>query len=333
MSLIIDLQTYFTAAKIAKVLETAPAIESTVFDMLFPEGVREQYESPVIPLSEIQTVVTCLPVVQRGAESVPLHATSMDNQYIEPLPLRVNSPLRAVDLNNLKLMGMGDKSVWVARKTLAMRRAIKMSIEAMCAQAIFDGAIDYPLLQASGQYARYKVTYNGTIATQAVAAVEKWDHADATLATVFLLLEDMASAQDKAGYGGTKAIFAGRLAYVQLLKLIEGTDRPKIPVRVNEDGSINLGGHTIRKMAETYKDPATGTATAKVPDKEIRMVSKGYSGFFYGPVDDLEANLRPMPMFVKPIELRDPSEIRIVAESKPLPAVAAQATRKAVVLA
>ena len=110
-------------------------------------------------------------------------------------------------------------------------------------------------------------------------------------------------------------------------------EKPKIPVRVNEDGTITLGGHTIKKMAETWKNPQTGTSTAKVPDKEIRMVSKGYTGFFYGPVDDLDANLRPMPMFVKPVKTDDPSEIRIVGESKPLPGVVPAATRKAVVLA
>ena len=62
------------------------------------------------------------------------------------------------------------------------------------------------------------------------------------------------------------------------------------------------------------------------------MVSKGYTGFFYGPVDDLEGNLQPMPMFIKPVEIQDPSEIRLIGESKPLPAVAPGATRKAVVV-
>ena len=69
--LIISLKQFFTAAKIAHAIETAPPIKTTVMDGLFPEAVRRQYDSPVIPVSEIRTVVDCVPVVMRGAASIP----------------------------------------------------------------------------------------------------------------------------------------------------------------------------------------------------------------------------------------------------------------------
>lgn len=330
--MIIDLKQFFTAAKIARRLEVAPPIRTTVFDDLFPEATRQQYDSPVIPISDLKTVVGCVPIVQRGAESVPLTGTQLDISYIEPLPVRIHAPIRAVELNNLKLMDMGSRDDWANRKTLAMRAAVRATIEVLCAQAVFNGSIDYPLLQENGQFARYKVGYNGSASTHTVAAGDKWDAEGASLATVYLLLEDMGSALDDAGYGGEKITYVGKSAFAKLLALVEATDKPKIPVRINEDGTVNLGGHVIKKMAETYKDPQSGSATKKVPDKEIRMVSKGYAGFIYGPVDDLDARLQPMPLFVKPIVIQDPSQIRIVAESKPLPAVSPEATRKATVL-
>lgn len=327
-----DLKPYFTAARIAKRFEAAPPIITTVMDLLFPADVRENFESPVIPVSDIRQVVGAVPVVRRGGESIPMRGEPTDTTYIEPLPVRLHDELSAVDLNNLKLANPTTLEQWATRKQLAMRKSARLTAEVLCAQAVFDGRISYPLLQSNGSYATYQVDY-GAILTHAVEAEKKWDHADAALMKVYELLEDLATALDSAGYGGTKVTFAGKLAYSTLLSLIEATDKPKIPVRVNEDGSISLGGHTIRKMAETYYDPATKSTKAKLADKDVRMVSTGNTAFFYGPVDDLDANLHAMPMFIKPIKRDNPSGIILVGESKPLPAVAPKATVKATVLA
>lgn len=335
MSLILDLAQFFTAAKIAKAIKSAPPVKTTVQEAFFPESSRQQFDLPLIPLSELRTVVNCVPMVSRSGEAYPFRDTDYDAQYIEPLPVRVRASITGMELNNLKLLNMGQKQDWANRKVLNGRTAVKKTIEPLCAQAVFDGSIDYPLLLSNGQYARYKVHYGDDILTHNVTAGNKWDHAEATLAKVFLLFQDMDTAIDDAGYGGEKVVYAGKAAYAQLLTLVESNNQAKaakVPARLMDDGAINVAGFEVRKMAETWRDPETGASQKKIPDGEIRMVSKGNHGFFYAALDDLDSNLQALPMFTKPVKRDDPSELRLISESKPLPAVAPKATCKAVVM-
>lgn len=331
----IDLKKLFTAATIGRVLESAPPLRSTVQDEFFSEASRQQYELPMIPLAELSHVVQCVPVVSRSGQAVPLAGHDYDAQYIEPLPVGVRTGLRPEELNNLKLMNLGQQQAWAARKILLGRQTIKATVEALSAQAVYGGAIDYPLLADNGRYVRYKVDYGSTILEQEVAPEERWDQAGMSLAKVYLLLEEMDTRIDDAGYGGEKVVYAGRRAYAQLLVLVETNNQAKqakVPATLEKDGSISIGGHTVRKMAETWQDPETGVAQRKVPDTEIRMVAKGHHAFWYAALDDLDAGLQALPMFLKPVEMQDPSEWRLIAMSKPLPAVAPRATCKAVVL-
>jgi hypothetical protein len=335
MTLIADLKQFFTAAKVAKAIEVAAPVRATVQDEFFPEASRQQHDMPLIPFSELKTMVDCVPIVSRSGEAYPFTDTQLDTQYIEPLPVRVRSTVRAMELNNLKLLNMGQKQSWANRKIQNGRTAVKKTIEALCAQAVFDGAINYPLILDNGQFARYKVGYGSEIQELTVESGDKWDASGTTLAKVYLQLEDMDTLLEDSGHGGDKVVYAGKKAYAQLLVLVETNNaakQAKVPARLTDDGAIVVGGHTVKKMAETWKDPETGSSSNKVPDKEIRMVAKGNQGFFYAAIDDLEANLQAMPMFTKPLEITDPSELRLVSTSKPLPAVAPEATCKAVVM-
>ena len=335
MGMVVDITKYFTAQKIAKRYEKMAPLETTVFDSYFPEAVRDQFELPVIPVQEISSIVQAVPVVRRGAQSIAVGGDSFDNVYIEPLPVRIHSNVSAKELNDLKLLGESSREKWANRRQMAMRRTVRLVNEILCAQALFNGKVQYPLLQSDGNYAVYTVGYNGdqSILSVTVAATSKWNAAECTLVKVYELLEGISTKLDEAGYGGEKETNAGSDAFSALLALIEATDKPKIPVKVKDDGTINLGGHVIKKQAEAYRDPKTGTTVNKITPGEIRMLSKGYTGHFYAAVDDLDANLQAVPMFVKPIERKNPSGYQLVAESKPLPVVAPKATCKAVVVA
>lgn len=330
--MIVELKQYFTAARIAKRFKKASPVACTVLDDLVPADARPQYESPVIPVSEIQQLVRVVPVVSRGAASISLDSEVEATQYIVPLPIRLNTEITAVDLNNLKLASPDGRESWAKRKQLAMRQSVKLTTEAMFSQAVFNGGIAFPLMTKTGQYSTYKVSYNGSINEILLAESSKWNHAEMTLLKVYKQLNDMSTKLDNTGHGGEKITYAGDLAFTQLLSLIEDTDKPKIPVRIQEDGTIKIGPHTIKNMAETYLNPEDGGTVNKCPPKEIRMVSKGYAALFYGPVDDLDGKLQPLPMFVKPVRKQDPSEDLLIGESKPLPAVSPGATCKAVVL-
>lgn len=326
-----DLKPYFTAARIAKRFQNAPVIQDVLMDTLFPPSVRQTVESPVIPVSDIKQVVGAVPVVHRGAPSISLRPDNTTNTYVEPLPVRIHDDIDAVTLNNLKLASSITLEQWANRKQMALRRTARKTAGVLCAQAVLDGKISYPLLESNGSYATYTVTY-GDVLEHSVPTASLWDDGSASLMSVYKTLEEMSSKLDDAGHGGEKVTFAGKLAFGAVLSLVEATDKPKVPVRIESDGTINIGGHVIKKMAETYPDPANKTVKPKLAHKEIRMIAKGNTALFYGPIDDLDANLQAMPMFVKPFKVDNPSKYTLLGESKPLPAVAPEATCKATVL-
>lgn len=330
MSLYVNIRRLFTLAAIRKTIETAPPLVTTVYDTCFPPAVRIEHDSPVIPVAEVRGIANVIPVVQRGAPSQPIVTESMRADYIEPLPVRAHVPVTAVELNNFKLMGETSKERWAARKTLALRASIRRSIEALAAQAQFNGEINFPMLLSNGAFARYRVSYGSVI--QTYAPEKTWDTAGMKLTDVYTQLDDMATLLQEEVAGSIRFL-AGRKAYAVLLGLVQAFgSTAKVSVAWDERG-INVGGLVVAKMAETYKDPETGAATPKIPEKEIRAVVADSNAFFYGAIDDLDANLQPLPFFAKPIKLEDPSEMRIVGESKPLPAPVPRAVCKAVVVA
>lgn len=332
----LNLKKYFTPVAVADAIKSAPPVEATVMDRLFPANLRQQYQMPLIPVSEITSIIGTAPVVQRGGQYVNVDGEQQDNVYIEPLPIRLEGRITGVDLNNLKQATNETLKSWAARKIQDQRRIVKNTTEALCAQVAFDAKISYPLLADGGQYVTYDVTYNGSLDTFAVAADSKWDHADFSLLKLYNFLETVSTRSDKAGYGGKKMVHAGALAFAQALALMEASvedgAKSKVPCRLNEDGSINIGGHVIHKMAETYVHPKTKAAVPKLADKEIRVNSTGATGFYYGPVDDLDADLRPLPMYTKPVKSSTRGQL-LLGESKPLPFIAPKSVIKAVVLA
>ena len=331
MSLFTELKELFTMAKVAKTLETGPPIESTVLDDLYPESARTPYDSPVIPLSEITSTVKVVPVVSRQGEPVPITADTLAINYIEPLPVYVESGISPVDINNLKLMGRGQKESWSQRKTLQARQTVKVTLEALASQAVFNGKIAHPLLQQGGTYATYNVGFGADILSTAVAAADKWDHAEATLLKVFQQLEAFCTTLNRAGFPGKKKHYAGVTAFAQLMALADAKDKPKVPVTITA-GEISVGGHVIKKMDEVYTNPATGAEVEKVPAKELRTVSQGYTSFYYAALDSFKAGLKAMPLFMDVVEVSRPERLVITGQSKPLPVSAPKSVHKAIVI-
>jgi len=325
VSLFVSLRQFFTPVDVARRLEAMPPIVTTVTDTYFKN--RTQYDTPVIPLADILAVTRCAPVISRGAPSIPVNAEQMQLSFVEPLSVRIHDLINAVEANNLKLLGKDGKEAWAMRRQLQLRNTVRLTIEALNAQALFDGAIDFPLLLSSGAYARYKVSYGTSINN--FAPDKAWDAAGTKLMDVYLQLDEIDTLLKEAGHGGQVEFCAGKKAYAALLGLAQAVNTSaKVNVAIGQ-GQVEVNGFTVKKMAETYVDPETGTAKAKIADDEIRAVTVGTSGQFFGPVDDLAANLQPLPFFVKPVEIDDPSGIRLVAESKPLPAVAPRSVCKA----
>jgi len=57
-----------------------------------------------------------------------------------------------------------------------------------------------------------------------------------------------------------------------------------------------------------------------VSDKDVMMIATDAGHrLVYCALDDLDANLQPLPFFAKPIPIKDPSGYKLIGESKPFP--------------
>ena len=332
----VDLKQLFTREKIAHTIKINPPQPQTVSDLFFPRDRRGTWDSPIVPLGEILTDVGVAPVVYRNGEPVVVTSDEEKVNFIVPLPIYLEANVSAMDLQNLKVWSPQQRQNWANTKIQNLRDRTNATIEAMCAQAVFNGKIDHALLTAGGNFERYTVTFGDeSIQSVSVAAADKWNHADCTLLTVYNLLEELGEKLETKGVSGETEVFAGKNGFTALLGLVNAVllnpDKVAVPVSVGKK-QISVGGHVVKKMTETYTDPETGSVVSKIPTNEIRMTAKGYTAFKYAGLDDLAANLKALPLFVDVVEEKRPSRLIVTSMTKPLPAVAPKATVKALVV-
>lgn len=326
MTLIVDIRQYFTAARISRYLQHLPELKTTIMDDVF--GDRLQWDYAVIPLDEVMTATGVLPVVKRGAPGTPLTDQSRAITYIEPLPIKPVTSLSGVELNNYKLLGATSKEEWAQRKTDNMRRVVRRTTEALCAQALM-GTISHPLKTESGMD-EYQIDYGSP---HMITPDVLWDAATAKARHVYEVLINMRSQIRNAGWGGKIKTYAGPQAYMALLSLLDTpTPAEKIKMMVVEGGIMVGGEFLVALMDDAYPYPGTpGITVSIVASDEIVMVGleSGHK-LFYAALDDLDSNLQALPIFIKPEMIN--GELMLRGESKPLPAPNMKAISRAVVV-
>jgi hypothetical protein len=316
MTLLSTLLPLFRPDVQAAALKNLPPLKTTVMDTVF--GLRTTHEMPIVRIQDIVELIQTLPVVGRGAPATPISTPGTSYQYIEPLALNPSDFISAADLNDLKTMTNEGREAWLSRKIDMLRRAVRRSTEGIAATAL-TGTIAWPLRLDGGGWEEYSVSY-GSVLTFTPAKL--WSADGAKVADVLKSLMDAKQVLADEGFGGRLAIWAGEDAYYKLMLLVDGhTATAKVRVEQTEEG-VNIAGFMVRPMGETYKNPQTGAAVKKVGVKELVMVAlDAEHRIIYCAIDDLDANLRPLPFFAKPIEKRNPSGVEVVANSKPLPVV------------
>lgn len=310
----LDIRGLFSKEAIVRYLSALPPLKTVVIDTVF--GDRPQHPLSVLSAQDIQAVIHALPLVRRGAPSIAATKQTGELGLYEPLSVRPNVSVTGSDLNNLKLLDGDGKEAWAQARTDYLRRAVRKTTEGISAQAL-TGRIQWPVQLEAGGFDVYDVQF-GSILTH--SAAKKWDASGAKLVDVFDVCSGMQELLEAEGYGSTVDIWAGATAYNQLFKLAEAsTTTAKIRLEITDQG-INVGGFLIKRRAEKYRHPETGAMTAVVAANDLLMIAQDAGHrLVYCAIDDLDANLLPMPFFVKPIELKDPSGWKLVAESKPFP--------------
>jgi hypothetical protein len=309
-----DLTSLFTKESMIRRLKSLPVLKTPVMDAIFTD--RPQLPLPVVSADMVRQVARTMPVIRRGAPSIPATSVTGEISFYEPLPVRPNVQVTGQDLNNLKVLNAQSKEAWAVERTELLRRAVRATVEGMCSVAM-TGTLTWPVKLEAGGYDSYSVVFGSPLS---VTPTTLWSAGGAKLKDVFKSLSDMEEALEAYGYGSNVVIWAGKTAYDTLFGLAEASvTTAKIRVEITDQG-INVGGFLVRRRAEKWRNPQTGALTAVVPDNDVWMIdlNAGHK-LVYCAVDDLDANLQALPLFVKPVKLVDPSGYKLIAESKPFP--------------
>lgn len=301
-----------------KTFKQLPPLETTVMDTVFKD--RPQHPMALIGIKDIIDITQTVPVIGRAAPATPVGEGRTSYSFIEPLALNPSDFVGAADLNDMKTWDLATRETWLKSKQDRLRRIVRRSTEGIASTAL-TGTIEWPLKLESGGWDIYRIHYGDT---QTFTPAMKWDADGATVVTVYETLMKMRKVLRRKGYGGKIEIWAGDTVYLTLLTIVDSVkSTAKQNIRVEKvEAGIDVGGFLVKPMDETYQDPRTKTAVDKVGADQLVMIAldAGHA-CYYCALDDLDARLRPLPFFLKPVVKQNPSGIDVLGMSKPLPVV------------
>jgi len=309
----LNLRQLFSPKAVAEAIKRLPKLETPVMDSIYKD--RRSWPFPMIGRSEIAKTIGNQPVVRRGSPSVNVSGGELSIDFIEPQPVDLSVHVTAAELNNLKMLNSSGLSAWRDAKIADLRAMVRATAEALAAQSL-TGKIQYPM-KYEGGYTYYEVDFGETLS---YTPSKTWDTAE--IQDVLLDLVNMNTQIKRSqGYGGKTRIFAGAKAFVEIagkvISLSAGASR--ITARVTEQ-AVEVAGFRIELINTSYEDHKAGVHKPVVDDKKIVMIATDAPfRFYYLAIDDLDAGLQAMPLYVKPIKEDDPSGYKLKGMSKPLP--------------
>lgn len=321
-----DLSKFFTREAIIDVLSRLPELKTPVMDLLYTD--RRNHPFPVVGYRDLNLPAGNIPVVRRGSQSYPLNPTDGKISMIEVQPVNPSVYLSAADLNNMKLLDPQGQQVYIDNQIDNLRRACRATAEALAAQSL-TGKIAYPLRADGGTYLTYEVDYGTPVS---VTVTKKWDDANTKVSDIVKSLGQIMDELKKTAPAMDVVFLCGFDVYAALVEKIGALPNSAI-AQVGAD-YISIGGVAkIQLLAANYIDLTTGNAVSSIPAKTILAVDRS-SGFklLYAALDQMETGLVALPFFARPVPTQDPSGVKIVAESKPLPVPNVKGIVKAVVL-
>ena len=310
---LITLKKYFTQEAIARTLLALPVIHTPIMDLFFPPERRKQKMSAYLGLAEIEADTGIVPVIKRGSRSYPVDGDTTKIDLIEPMPITPSIFVKAKDINDLISSGVADNvQAFVQEQIERLRNICRQTTEVLCARAL-SGSIAYKMGTESGTLKEYAVSL-GTI--KLMSAI---DITGKSLAQVQGYLEKMYVEMRNKGYAGDIRFLFSDSPYSMLVTLVLAANNA--PVQWTDYGLVLFGKYKIMPMGLSYTLPGAVSATSVLEDKYVQAIDiSAPHGLYYCALDDLDANLAPMPYFAKPVASEDPSGYKIIGNSKPFPA-------------
>jgi len=324
----IDLRKFFTPEAIVAALSKMPSLKTPVMDLFF--GDVRTVPRPVVGYKDLALSTGNIPVVRRGSQSYPLGAGAGSINMIEPQPVNPSEFISGADLNNLTMLGQSSVQLEINNIIDRLRRACRATAEAIAVQAL-TGKINYFMRVEGGVNVSYEVDY-GTIGNASASVAKKFDAAGVKASDVIKALAAIIDALKDTAEGNDVAILAGADVYAALCD-IAGANPNASVIQAMSDGVSVGGGFKVQLLGATYKNLDSGASVPVVPAKHLLVVDKqaGHKMIYAG-LDSLDAGLQAMPFFATYETLKDPSGVKVIGESKPLPVVNVAGIVKAQVL-
>jgi len=318
----------FSTQSIAAALAILPDIHTRVMDDIYPESVRATHEFAHIGVDELTQIAHAVPVVRRGSQSYALGGGSGNLKFIEPQPIDTNYFISAKELNDVKMLSQDGQQTWVQNKIDYGRKTLRATAEAIACQSL-TGTISYPM-KIEGGFDTYTLAF-GTVAS--VTPTKMFNATGATIGDINDTLNKMAEAIEDSGFGMKVEFRCGAAVESFLVGMIGAlSNDTRIIAKVDAAG-IQIGRHTIKMLKGRYRNPQTKAYVNAIGDNELLALDmeSGFR-FRYLAIDDLDAGLAPLPLFVNQIQTKDPSGYKLIYKSTPLPIPVVSAMRKATVL-
>jgi len=307
------LKTIITPKAVREELNKLGPIQTPVMDDIYPASSRDTYPFDTIKIEEVTAIAKAVPVVARGSASITLGGGSTTQSDIEPLPVLVNKTITAADLNRIKTLSSSGQRVWLRNTIDYIRKTTRKTAEALCAQSL-SGKIEFAMKTDEG-IDTYTIDYGSPL-----GVTDTLDLANVSLADVYLYLSDLAQKIEENGGGSDIQFRVGRTAYAGILKLAIATDNKSgVDIQIGQN-AITIGGYVIKRYASRYYDPKTKTYKDVIGPKVIKAVAMdGGFAFRYLAIDDVDAGLQALPIWINSVKQSDPSGYKVIGQSKPLP--------------
>jgi len=304
-----------TEKKVVEALNALPPATSEVMDTYYPSNIRRSHPSAYIRIDEIAQIAKAVPVVLRGSTPVSIGDGAGSINAIEPQPIDVIDPISGTDLNNLKHFDGTSEKIWLENRMLFARDTIRATSEALCIQSL-SGKISFAMKTEDGMDT-YDVKFGDILLYTPAKLLSA---TDADIATLLNIARGMKRRIKKAG-GGTKVSFeCAPNVFDKIVSLTQNLGSTSA-VKVEHDGdSIKVGGFKFSSFDAEYYDPATKAYVAGIAAGTMKAIaSDGGFAFRYLALDDIDAGLKPLPLYSKAIKREMPSGWIVNTMSKPLP--------------
>lgn len=311
-----QLNRYFKKEIVADIVSELPKPVMTLTDMFFPANRRVQKHSSLISLEDITAETGAVPLVRRGGHSVPVDPHSKTTQFIDLDGIIISRFFKANEINDLIATGDTESiQAWVNENIENLRNRVSDTTETLVRQAL-SGKIEYPYATDTGVGGKMEINLGNP--NSLTAANIK----NATIGDLQVWLENALTEHvKKAGNVSQPVFLLSSAVYSKVVAIVCANQNA--PVVWTPEGMKLFGKYDIRSLAMTYSLPGSNSASDVIGPNKMRIVDIANPGkLIYAALDDLDANLAPMPFYCKPQEMKDPDGIKLIASSKPLPAFA-----------